>query len=61
MSLFQSQNRKFLICLHYKGSTSFVYANGVKIYQFKAKDTEIKPYPKILKLITWKHIYMLRI
>ena len=28
----------------YKGSNSFLYANTTKIYQFKAKDSEIKWY-----------------
>ena len=28
--------------------TLFQYVNGVKIYQFKTKDSEIKPYPLCL-------------
>lgn len=31
--------------VHYITSNSFLYANGVKIYQFKAKYFERKPYP----------------
>ena len=27
---------------YYNGSNSFLYANGMKTYQFKAKDSEIK-------------------
>ena len=45
----------------YNASNSFLYANGVKIYQFKERDSEIKQYllrlelfQKILQLITWK-------
>ena len=34
-----------MLSLHYNGSISFFYVNAVKIYQFKAKDSEIKPYP----------------
>ena len=28
--------------LHYNGSNSFLFVNDTKIYQFKAKDSEIK-------------------
>ena len=34
--------------LHYNAANSFSYINGVKIYQFKAKESEIKPYPLCL-------------
>ena len=37
--------RKFCSSLHYTGSNSFLFVNTTKIYQFKAKDSEIKPYP----------------
>ena len=30
--------------LHYNGIKKFLYASSVKIYQFKTKDSEIKPY-----------------
>ena len=43
-------------------ATGFLYANGVTIYQIKAKISEIKPYPlclakfqKILQLTTCKN------
>ena len=43
----------FCLCLRYNGSNRFLYVNGVKIYQFKAKNSDITPYPlylgKILK------------
>ena len=38
----------FCLSLHYNGSNSFLYVNCVKIYQFKVKDSEIKPYPLCL-------------
>ena len=38
-----SRNETDLI-LHYKESNSFFVANGAKINQFKAKDSEIKPH-----------------
>ena len=28
--------------LHYNGSSSFLFVNATKIYQFKSKDSEIK-------------------
>ena len=33
---------KFCLSLHYNGSNSFLFLNATKIYQFKAKDSEIK-------------------
>ena len=36
---------KFCLSLHYNGSNSFLFVNATKIYQFKAKDSEIKRYP----------------
>ena len=30
--------------LHYNGSNSFLFVNAKKVYQFKAKDSEIKDY-----------------
>ena len=32
------------LSLHYNVNNSFLYAKGVKIFQFKVKDFEIKPY-----------------
>ena len=29
------------ICLHYNGLNSYLLVNGVEIYKFKAKDSEI--------------------
>ena len=40
--------KRFLLSLHYNGSDSFLFVNGTKIYQFKTKDSEIKPYPLFL-------------
>ena len=39
---FSRSNRKFCLSLHYNGSNSFLFDNATKIYQFKAKDSEIK-------------------
>ena len=35
----------FCLSLHYSRSNRFFYADGAKVYQFKAKDSKIKPYP----------------
>ena len=50
--------KRFVLTLHYNGSNSFLFVNATKIYNFKAKDTEIKDYmlclgniSKILQLI----------
>ena len=45
---FTRSNIKFCLSLHYNGSNSFLFANATKIYQFKAKDSEIKVYPLCL-------------
>ena len=33
-----------MLSIHYSGTNSFLLVNTTKIYQFKAKDSEIKPY-----------------
>ena len=33
-----------MLSLHFNGSNSFLFVIAAKIYQFKAKDSEIKPY-----------------
>ena len=43
---------KFCLSLHYNGSNSFLFVNATKIYQFKAKDSEIKLYPLCLQNIS---------
>ena len=39
---FTQTRKRFVLCLHYNGSNSFLFVNATKIYQFKAKDSEIK-------------------
>ena len=41
---FSRSQRKFCLILHYIESNKFLFVNATKIYQFKAKDSEIKPY-----------------
>ena len=33
-----------MLSLYYNGSNSFLFDNAAKMYQFKVKDSEIKPY-----------------
>ena len=33
--------KKFCLSLHYNGVDSYLFVNGVEIYKFKAKDSEI--------------------
>ena len=42
---FTQSGKRFVLSLHYNGSNSFLFVNATKIYQFKAKDSEIKIYP----------------
>ena len=41
---FTQSRKRFALCLHYNGSNSFLFINATKIYEFKAKDSEIKDY-----------------
>ena len=39
---FTQPNTRFMLSLHYLESNSFLFVNATKIYQFKAKNSEIK-------------------
>ena len=41
---FTQPNRRFALSLYCNGSKSFFFFNATKIYQFKAKNPEIKDY-----------------
>ena len=41
---FTQPRKRFVLSLRYNGSNSFLFVNATKIYQFKAKDSEIKDY-----------------
>ena len=49
---FSRPQKNFCLSLHYNGSKSFLFVNTTKIYQFKAKDFEIKKYPLCLAIIS---------
>ena len=45
---FTVTNKKFCLSLHYNGDSSYLFVNGKEIVNFKAKDSEIVPYPLCL-------------
>ena len=45
---FTEQHKKFCLSLHYNGVNSYLIVNGLEIYRFKAKGSEIKSYPLFL-------------
>ena len=38
---FTVTKKKFCLSLHYNGTNSYLFVNGIEIYNFKAKDSEI--------------------
>ena len=44
VNLTQSNRRRFVLSLNCNGSDRFLFVDATKIYQFKAKDSEIKRY-----------------
>ena len=40
---FSATGRRFCLSLHYNGTNSYLFVNGVEIIKFKAKDSEIIP------------------
>ena len=45
---FTVANKKICLSLHYNGDNSYLFVNGKEITNFKAKDSEIVPYPLCL-------------
>ena len=41
---FTQSNKRFLLSLHYNGINSFLFINATKIYQFKAKYSDVIDY-----------------
>ena len=41
---FTQPNKRFALSLHYNESNSFLFVNAAKIYQFTAKNSEVKGY-----------------
>ena len=55
---FAKENTKFCLSLQYNGGNSYLFVNGTEIIKFKAKDSEITPYPLCLGSISkdWSKI-----
>ena len=49
---FTPYGKKVCLSLHYNGDNSYLFVNGRQIAKFKAKDSEIVPYPLCLGNIT---------
>ena len=49
---FTNSGKQLLLSLHYNDSNSVLFIDAVKIYQLKAKYSEIKPYPLCLDNIS---------
>ena len=49
--------QNFVLSLHYNRANSYLFVNGTEIYEFKAKDSEIKVYLLCLGNISkdWFH------
>ena len=45
---FTVTNVQFCLRLHYNGANSYLFVNGIEIYKFKAKDSEIVASPLCL-------------
>ena len=45
---FSVENRTFVLSLHYNGDNSYLFVNGQKVTQFKAKNSEIGANPMFL-------------
>ena len=45
---FTVTKKKFCLSLHYNGANSYLFFNGMEIYKFKAKDSEIAASPLCL-------------
>ena len=45
---FTLTKNKFCLSLHYNGANSYLFVNGIEIYKFKAKDSEIVASPLCL-------------
>ena len=46
---FSRSERKLCLSFHYNRSNSFFFINATKIYQFKARNSEVKRYPLCLR------------
>ena len=45
---FSKRDTKFCLSFHYDGANRYVFVNGIEVYKFKAKDSEIEATPLCL-------------
>ena len=48
MNLENELRKKICLSLHYIGANSYLFVNGIEIYKFKSKESEINPIPLCL-------------
>ena len=48
---FSKPRKKFYLSLHYNVNNSFLFVNGVNIYQFKTKKADVNTCPLFLQLL----------
>ena len=51
---FTPPNKRFVLSLYYNENNSFSFVNASKLYQFKAKNSEIKVYVLCLRNVSKK-------
>ena len=49
---FTVTKKKFCLRLHYNGANSYLFINGIEIYKFKVKDSEIVATPLCLRNVS---------
>ena len=49
---FTENKKRFVLILHYNEDNSYFFVNGTEIHIFKAKNSEIAPYPLCLRNIS---------
>ena len=48
----EKSGKRFVVSLHYNGINSFLFVNATRVYQFKAKDSEIKDYSRCVGIFS---------
>ena len=49
---FTESEKRYALSVRYNGSNGFLFVNAAKIYQFQAKDLELKSYPLCLQAVS---------
>ena len=56
---FTEFRKRFCLSLHYNGTNSYLFVNGVEIHKFKAKDFEIVAAPLCLGNFSKNFLYII--